>query len=365
MARTYNLKRMSAEIPNGTGIASIPNGSEFGDSQGVQLSDGGGDVGDSQKTPLREIISDILYAAATNKGPEEISAIAKRAMNAEIPQELMGNDDAFKMIVALGRRAGEDQSIPATNPDTGAKEHSLDQLASQIASEAGWNPEELINEAEERTGMSNPEGGIGIQASVRYSAEEDKPQDPLKKRKRGNPFKVLMGKVQKMLDHGMGKHDIVRKMKSQGKWDPETISRCVDIVKEYNRRDKRKSKQDEKSERQSFNLSRSMMRTAQERPGFSYEDVKDRKSIYDIERSPSMQSTMELLTRMMYLDNAARFDSSLSNENHGGNDKAVDKKAAMRQLDEIKYELRKRQYKDSDLSPLVEVASGESKEESQ
>lgn len=372
--RTYNLmNKMSADIPNGVGISSIPNGSDFGDSQGVQLSDGGEEQAEQQKIPLREIVADILLAAATNKGPEEISDIAKRAMNAELPQELIGNDDAFKMVIALGRRAGEDQSVPAMNPDTGTREHTLDQLASQIASEAGWNPEELIQEAEERSTMPNAGQDLGVQASIR-SAAKSEPQDPLKKRKRGNPFKVLMGKVQKLLDHGMGKHEIVGKMKSQGKgWDPETVARCVDIVKEYNRRDKRKGKSKEKpeekpkkksEEKRSFNLSRSMERTAGERPGFKYDDPAKRKSIYDIEREPAMQSTMELLTRMIYLKNASNFDIDLSNENRGGMDHEVDKRLAKRQLNAIMTELRKRQYADEDLSPLVEIASGEIKEES-
>jgi hypothetical protein len=369
-SRTYNLmNKMSADIPNGVGISSIPNGSDFGDSQGVQLSGGGEEQGDQQKTPLRDIISDILLAAATNKGPEEISAIAKQAMNAELPQELIGNDDAFKMVIALGRRAGEDQSLPATNPDTGTKEHTLDQLASQIASEAGWNPEELIQEAEERSTMSNAGQDLGALAFTR-SAAKNESQGPLKKKKRGNPFKVLMGKVQKLLDHGFGKHEIVRKMKSQGKWDPETVARCVDIVKEYNRRDKRKGKskdepkKTEKPNKKSFNLSRSMERTAAERPGFKYEDPAKRESIYDIERDPAMQSTMELLTRMMYLKGASNFNIELSNENNGGIDHEVDKKKTNRQLTAVMAELRRRQYTDDDLSPLVEIASDETKEES-
>ena len=359
---TFNLlRKMAADIPNGVGISSIPNGSEFGDSQGIQLSDGGEDQQGQQKTPLREIIGDILHAAATNKPPEEIALIAKKAMNAELPQELIGNDDAFKMVVALGRRAGEDQSSPATNPDTGEKEHTLDQLASQIAAGAGWEPTELIEEAEERSSMSNEMTSPNMLQSSTRTAAKTEVQDPLKKRKRGNPFKVLMGKVQKMLDHGMGKKEIVSKMKSQGSWDPETVARCVDIVKEYNRRNKRKEKSESQKESKSFNLMRSMSRTAAERPGFEYPEKSERESIYDIQSDPKMQSTMELLTRMMYLNGSSDFNIELSNENRGGIGHEVDKQKAKKQLDAVMSELRRRQYTDEDLSPLVDVASGGSK----
>ena len=369
---TFNLmKKMAVDVPNGTGISSIPNGSDFGNSPGVQLSNGGGqgmgmpgmEEGNQQKTPLRDIVGDLLHAAARNTAPEEIALIAKKAMNTEIPQELMGNEGAFKMINALGRRATEDQSSQAINPDTGIKEHTLDQLASQIANEAGWNPEELIEEAEERSNMS--EQNIGVQASLRTAADSSDSQNPLKKRKRGNPFKVLMGKVQKLLDHGLGKNEIVKKLKKD--WDPETISRCVGIVKEYNRRNKRKDKSKDDSEgsedKKAFNLKHYMERSAAEKPGFKYEDKKPRESIYDIERDPSMQSTMELLTRLTYLNHTANFSSELSNENLGGPEKTVDKRSISSQKQAVLDELHKRKYSDEDLSPLVEIASGEISEE--
>ena len=352
------MRKLAADVPNGIGISSIPNSSDFGSSQGIQMSDGGGSPGGSpggemsDKRPIRDIIADVLLRAARNGSPDEISDIAKEAVSAEVPPELMGNDNAFNMIIALGRRAQEDQSATSINPDTGVKEHSIDQIASQIAQEAGWEVEELIKEAEEREA-----GGSPLEAHA-GKKKEDEERDPLKKKKRGNPFKVLMGKAQKMLDHGASKKDIVNKFKS--KWDPDTISRCVDIVKDYNRRKKRK---EGPKKTDSFNFKAHMERTASERPGFKYRDSERRESIYDITSEPGMQSTMELLTRMIYLRNASNFNIELSNENPGGIDHEVNKGGAKDQLDAVMAELKRRGYEDDDLSPLVEVATKENQEE--
>ena len=57
-----------------------------------------------------------------------------------------------------------------------------------------------------------------------------------KKKTRGNPFRVLMGKVGKLLDHGVEKNDIVRYISKLKYWNKETIERAVDIVKEYNKK---------------------------------------------------------------------------------------------------------------------------------
>jgi hypothetical protein len=57
-----------------------------------------------------------------------------------------------------------------------------------------------------------------------------------KKKTRGNPFRVLMGKVGKLLDHGVEKSDIVRYISKLKYWNKETIERAVDIVKEYNKK---------------------------------------------------------------------------------------------------------------------------------
>lgn len=62
-----------------------------------------------------------------------------------------------------------------------------------------------------------------------------------KKKTRGNPFRVLMGKVGKLLDHGVEKNDIVRYIAKLKYWNNETIERAVDIVRDYNKKKKKDS----------------------------------------------------------------------------------------------------------------------------
>ena len=70
-----------------------------------------------------------------------------------------------------------------------------------------------------------------------------------KKKTRGNPFRVLMGKVGKLLDHGVEKNDIVRYISKLKYWNKETIERAIDIVKEYNKKLEQGKDKDEKSEK--------------------------------------------------------------------------------------------------------------------
>ena len=69
-----------------------------------------------------------------------------------------------------------------------------------------------------------------------------------KKKTRGNPFRVLMGKVGKLLDHGVEKNDIVRYIAKLKYWNNETIERAVDIVRDYNKKKKQDTDKFKKKE---------------------------------------------------------------------------------------------------------------------
>ena len=64
-----------------------------------------------------------------------------------------------------------------------------------------------------------------------------------KKKTRGNPFRVLMGKVGKLLDHGLQKREIVRYMLKEKIWNQETVEKAVGIVKDYNKKKHTRDKQ--------------------------------------------------------------------------------------------------------------------------
>lgn len=96
---------------------------------------------------------------------------------------------------------------------------------------------EMINEKE---GAGQEQGGEHLASNVFNFFRMSQMRKKKKKKTRGNPFRVLMGKVQKLLDHGLEKKDIVRHISRQGAFDEELIDRCVDIVKDYNRKEHRK-----------------------------------------------------------------------------------------------------------------------------
>jgi len=137
-----------------------------------------------------------------------------------------------------------------------------------------------------------------------------------KKKTRGNPFRVLMGKVGKLLDHGIEKKDIVRYLAKQKFWGNETIERAVDIVRDYNKKKKKDSADDKE--------------VKEEKKASTDINVKTAALDYDEEPNWEKRSTAELIYNAYYLDGVL-------------NDKdAASKDGAAAELKKIKTELKKR-----------------------
>lgn len=137
-----------------------------------------------------------------------------------------------------------------------------------------------------------------------------------KKKTRGNPFRVLMGKVGKLLDHGIEKKDIVRYLAKQKFWGNETIERAVDIVRDYNKKKKQDSNDDKE--------------VKEEKKASAEVNVKTAGLDYDEEPNWEKRSTAELIYNAYYLDGLL-------------NDKdAESKEGASAELKKIKTELKKR-----------------------
>jgi hypothetical protein len=137
-----------------------------------------------------------------------------------------------------------------------------------------------------------------------------------KKKTRGNPFRVLMGKVGKLLDHGIEKKDIVRYLAKQKFWGNETIERAVDIVRDYNKKKKQDSDDDKE--------------VKEEKKASTEVYVKTAGLDYDEEPNWEKRSTAELIYNAYYLDGLL-------------NDKdAASKEGASAELKKIKTELKKR-----------------------
>ena len=85
----------------------------------------------------------------------------------------------------------------------------------------------LIDEL--RSGQRMSETGFNLQKFSQKKTDD-------KKKSRGNPFRVLMGKVGKLLDHGLERRDIVRYLLKEKIWNEDTIEKSIKIVKDYNKK---------------------------------------------------------------------------------------------------------------------------------
>ena len=352
MPRAFNLRRFertAADIPNGTSISTVPNGSNLPQG-GVMLSPGGdpsmaGGATGGGKTPLRDILGDILLKKDQGASGEEISAVAKQALNADIPPNILAaNDDLAKGIAALGRRASEDPQKISRNLSTGEVEGDLGDLVEGLVSDISdidptWDVQTLIKEAKERQG-----------SSMRTAAKRQDPEEQKKKKTSGNPFRVLMGLIGKMLDHGMPKGEIVRKVLKQPKtsWQRETVQKCVDIVKDYSRREHRKKTEEATMAANTFNPRRYAQRQLAVRGG-----EQSRPSVYDVTRDTGLMSTTELLMREAYLTDAKK--GLGPNENNPGNH-TIDTAKLKKDSKAIETELNKRGIGEEERKSLNGVA---------
>ena len=151
-----------------------------------------------------------------------------------------------------------------------------------------------------------------------------------KKKTRGNPFRVLMGKVGKLLDHGVEKNDIVRYIAKLKYWNKETIERAVDIVKDYNRKLKKDDDKDKKEDSKK-------------------EAVKTASFNYDESPNVHKRSTSELIFRACFLMDLLDYSKSTP---QGDFKDPANKKGAKEELAEIKKALTDRGFDKEELSML-------------
>jgi len=156
------------------------------------------------------------------------------------------------------------------------------------------------------------------------------PVQKKKKKTRGNPFRVLMGKVGKLLDHGVEKNDIVRYIAKLKYWNKETIERAVDIVKDYNRKLKRNDKEEDKKDDKK-------------------EAVKTASLNYDQSPNFHKRSTGELIARVCFLLDLVDYSKSTP---QGDFKDPADKKGAKEELAQIKKALKDRGFDNEELSML-------------
>jgi len=195
------------------------------------------------------------------------------------------------------------------NPSTGKYDPTPQELAQRM--------KHKLNHIKDVNSQKSEKVGSTIMAFNSRQAQVKK-----KKKTRGNPFRVLMGKVGKLLDHGLEKKDIVRYLSKQKYWNNETIERAVDIVRDYNKKIKRDSKDEEPTKKSS---KESNIKTA----GYDY-DTKP-----DFEK----RSTPELISRAYFLDDLLAYNKTTP---QGDFKEAASKEGAKEELAKIKTELKNR-----------------------
>ena len=156
--------------------------------------------------------------------------------------------------------------------------------------------------------------------SMTFTLKQAQKQES-KKKKRGNPFRVLMGKVGKLLDHGLKDRDISRHLAKEGVWDANTISKAVEVVKEYNKKKRKKTHKE----------AQTLLDTAKENERMQI-DYKKR-------------SHAELITSLCWLNS---LDKMASKDNPNGK-QVEDRDGVKTMIRKIKSELTRRGMKEEDL----------------
>jgi hypothetical protein len=190
-----------------------------------------------------------------------------------------------------------------------------------------------------------------------------------KKKTRGNPFRVLMGKVGKLLDHGVEKNDIVRYISKLKYWNKETIERAIDIVKEYNKKLEQGKDKDEKSEKTAnvVDLPKLLKEKEEvekktkdieetieqindtEEKGNKQASVKIAALDYDAKPKFEKRSTPELIMRACFLMDLQDYSKTTK---QGDFKDAADKKGVAEELKQIRAALTDRGFDKEELSNL-------------
>ncbi len=193
-----------------------------------------------------------------------------------------------------------------------------------------------------------------------------------KKKTRGNPFRVLMGKVGKLLDHGVEKNDIVRYISKLKYWNKETIERAIDIVKEYNKKlEQGKDKDEEpkkstktadvvdleklKKDKEEVEKKTKDIKETVDQINDTEEEAKKTASVktaalnYDNKPNFEKRSTPELIMRACFLMDLQDYSKTTK---QGDFKDAADKKGVSEELKQIKSALKDRGFDKEELSNL-------------
>jgi hypothetical protein len=283
-----------------SGIASNPASGINNIDLNVAGADGSGMSSDSSGVTKKEMI-DLLRKVVQSENATlreyktDLEEIIERITRPEYKRRVS------QIITAIDM--AQDPRKRTKDPSTGQYDPTAQQLAERMMNK--------LSHLEHEEEQNHHTAGTKTMSFNNREAQVKK-----KKKTRGNPFRVLMGKVGKLLDHGIEKKDIVRYLAKQKFWGNETIERAVDIVRDYNKKKKQDSDDDKE--------------VKEEKKASTEVNVKTAALDYDEEPNWEKRSTAELIYNAYYLDGVL-------------NDKdAASKDGAAAELKKIKTELKKR-----------------------
>lgn len=365
----------------------------------VPAADGGGSVSAEELLPLLERVDD-----APNMSPQERDQLMSD-LTAFLPPQRQYNDasipKALQYIVrAIPYTLREDQRTK--DPQTGKRDKSAQEmkaeLVEQIKNTVGekrreqqmsqqqqnksatfnwrvWREAQRVQQAERERVSDARCREVLLSSAPSYSPKElellgeilrvacvrDADEGLVrlaaangkkKKKTRGNPFRVLMGKVGKLLDHGVQKPDVVRYLRKQKIWNDETIEKAVKIVKDYNRKKRRESGDaDETTDENITETTESTpialarynhreWRTAEKRSGDESREPFSQEPDYD-KRSP-----IELFASLRWLQSLQKYGK---NTPQGDGRKADDREGVASKVRAIKAALKRQGFHDDEM----------------
>lgn len=304
----------------------MPEASSSGGPKNIELN--GEEQGGVTKKDAKEILDEVKSSNNPTKLTEKITTVADGIQNKDLQKKFYQLADSTQMA--------SDPKKRTKDPQTGKLDPDHIEYADKIERE--------------------------FLAEVKpvYNFRQSQKVQQKKKKTRGNPFRVLMGKVGKLLDHGVAKNDIVRTIAKLKYWDKPMIEKAVEIVKDYNK--KKKVKDDADNEKTALNentVNLDVLQEQNEQVKETVDKLKDlankekntKTAAIDYDRKPDFmkRSTGELIARTCYLLDLQEYDK---NTPQGDFKDPVSKKGITEELKQIKSALIDRGFDKDDLSML-------------
>lgn len=303
----------------------MPEASSPGGPNNIPLS-GNEETGVSKKD-AKKLLDEVKSSDNPQKLTEKITSVADNVQNKDLQKKLYHLSDTTQMA--------SDPKKRTKDPQTGEYDPDHIEYADKIERE------------------------FLAEVKAVYNFRQSQKVQQKKKKTRGNPFRVLMGKVGKLLDHGVEKNDIVRTIAKLKYWEKPMIEKAVEIVQDYNRKQRTKKDDNEKTALNEKTVNLEELQEQNEQVKKTVDQLKDltsegkntKTAAIDYDRKPDFmkRSTGELIARACYLLDLQDYSK---NTKQGDFKDPESKKGVTEELKQIKSALVDRGFDKEELSML-------------